>query len=139
MHSSQPSPSTIAIIDDDADSRLLARAVLGAPFLVAEYESGEAAAAELPLLRPDLILLDLSLPGADGLSVLQWLRAQPALRAIPVIAFTGHAQFGREERLLAAGFDACVLKPLLSEAPLLEAVERLLAPGRRARRTLPQP
>lgn len=120
---------TIAIIDQDADSRLLARAVLGGEFAVAEFESAERAARELPALRPDLVLLDVALPGADGLFMLEWLRSAPGLRHVPVVAFTAAAMHGSAARLVRAGFDATVRKPLADEAELLEPVRRLLSRG----------
>ena len=122
--------STIAIIDDDADSRLLVRAVLGGEYELADYGSAEQAALELELLAPDLVLLDMALPGADGFALLEWLRRAPGLRHVPVIAFTAAAAHGGEARWVRAGFDACVPKPLIDETRLLAAIRHLL--GRRA-------
>ena len=116
---------TIALIDDDADSRLLARAVLGGDFRIAEFETGEGALHGLAGVQPDLVLLDLNLPGMDGLFVLEWVRSAPSLAHVPVIAFTAYAG-GRLDLLHAAGFDECVSKPLLNESALLEPVRRLL-------------
>lgn len=123
---------TIAIIDHDADSRLLAHAVLGGEYRVAEFESAEAAAKGLGLVRPDLILLEVQLPGADGLFLLEWLRGVPALRHVPVVAFTAAARNGATARFLRAGFDACVGKPLSDEADLLQPIRQLLTPSTRA-------
>jgi CheY-like chemotaxis protein len=81
-------PRTIALIDDDADSRLLARAVLGLEYHIAEFDSGEQALHGLGLLQPDLILLDLNLPRMDGREVLQAIKSDPELASIPVVVLT---------------------------------------------------
>ena len=75
---------------------------------------------------PDLVLMDISLPGMDGEEVLARLRADSAVRDVPVIALTAHAMVGDRERFLKAGFDAYVTKPIVDGADLLDAIERLL-------------
>lgn len=127
---SQGHMRTIAIIDDDADSRLLVHAVLAGEYRLEDYVSAEQAVLELELVAPDLVLVDMALPGADGFAVLEWLRRAPGLRHVPVIAFTAAAVPGGEARWVRAGFDACVPKPLVDETRLLAAIRRLL--GRRA-------
>ncbi len=119
---------TIAVIEDNADNRLLLRAILGDLYRIVEYEDGSAALAGLRRERPDLVLLDVSLPGMDGCEVLRHIRAEPALGGLPVIALTAHAMTGDRERYLARGFDQYVAKPIVDENDLLGAVERLLGP-----------
>lgn len=81
---------------------------------------------------PGLVLLDISLPGMDGSQILQHIRADDALRDLPVIALTAHAMTGDRERYLAAGFDDYITKPIVDETLLIGAIERWLASGRRA-------
>lgn len=116
----------IAIVEDNADNRLLLSALLGDDHDLDEYEDGPAALAGLPQALPDLILLDISLPGMEGPEVLRRLRADPRLRSIPVIALTAHAMSGDRERFLADGFDDYVTKPIVDESVLYAAIRRLL-------------
>ncbi|PYU17130.1 MAG: hypothetical protein DMG29_02375 [Acidobacteria bacterium] len=62
--------------------------------------------------HPHVVLLDVQLGADDGLSLAAWLRQQPALRDIPVIAVTAHAMMTERERILQAGCNACVSKPV---------------------------
>ena len=78
--------------------------------------------------RPDLILLDIQLPGIDGFEVLRRLRATEATRTIPVVAVSANAMRGDVERALAAGFDDYLTKPLDFEQ-LLAHVRRAGPPG----------
>jgi two-component system, cell cycle response regulator DivK len=84
----------------------------------------EAAARE----RPDLILMDLSLPGVDGWEATRRLKAQSATENIPVIALTAHAMQGDEERARACGCDDYLTKPI-DEDQLFATLARLLGPG----------
>lgn len=118
----------IAVVEDNPDNRLLVSAILDDRYELSEYETGREAIAGLPALPPDLVLLDISLPEMDGTEVLAWIRKQPDLRAIPVIALTAHAMAGDREKYLAAGFNDYVTKPILDEDILLEAIERCLNP-----------
>jgi len=118
--------SRIAVVEDNADNRLLVQAILGGRHELDEYASGPEALAGMRARVPDLVLLDISLPGMDGLAVLRALRADPALRALPVIALTAHAMRGDRERFLADGFDDYVSKPIVDEALLLDAVRARL-------------
>jgi len=90
---------------------------------------GDAGLAMAGERRPDIILLDIHLPGMDGYQVLQRLRADPALRDIPVIALSADAMPHDVQRGLAAGFDRYIAKPVnLNE--LLSAIDMLLGDGR---------
>lgn len=103
----------VLIIEDNPRNLKLARDVLNH----AGYETLEAENAEdgLVLARdrhPGVVLLDVQLPGMDGVQALGRLRSDPATRGIPVIAVTAFAMTTDRERLLAAGFDCYVEKPL---------------------------
>jgi len=117
----------IAIVEDSPDNRLLLHAMLKDLFDVVEFDNGEAALGGLADARPDLVLMDISLPVMDGTQVLSRMRDDPALRDVPVIALTAHAMRGDREKYLAFGFDEYVTKPVVDETHLLEPIERLLA------------
>ena len=120
------SKPTIALVDDNEDNRILIQALLGARYEIVEYASGQEALEGIPTRPPELVLLDVSLPEMDGLEILRRLRKRPDLGSIPVVAFTAHAMVGDRERLLAAGFDEYVSKPIVSEKDLIALVEGLL-------------
>ncbi len=119
----------IVLVEDNPDNRLLFRTLLQDLYEVAEYESGVSAWESLRQEKPDLVLLDISLPDMDGLEVARRIRADASLKGLPVIALTAHAMSGDRERFLDAGFDDYITKPLLDETVLLEAIDRCL--GRR--------
>lgn len=116
----------IAVVEDNADNRLLVRAILEDSYVIIEFDSGSAALTGLNDARPDLILLDISLPEMDGTEVLRAIRADAELSALPVIALTAHAMAGDRERFLAQGFDDYLTKPIMDENVLIGSIERLL-------------
>ncbi len=118
----------IAIVEDNPDNRLLLQAILEDQFNIVEYEDGASALQGFTESTPDLVLMDISLPGMGGQDVLGRLRDDPALRNVPVIALTAHAMLGDRKRFLDAGFDDYVTKPVVDESILIGAIERLL-PG----------
>jgi CheY-like chemotaxis protein len=117
----------IALVEDNPDNRLLVRVILESLYQVTEYETGFAALQGLQKEKPELLLLDVSLPEMDGTEVLRRIRADAGLRDLPVIALTAHAMSGDREKYLAAGFDEYVTKPIVDETLLLDAIKRLLA------------
>ena len=117
----------IAVVEDNLDNRILVQAILEDGYEISEYENGMEALDGLADDVPDLVLLDISLPGMDGTEVLEWLRSQEPLRSLPVIALTAHAMTGDREKYLEMGFDDYVTKPIIDEDLLLGAIERLLA------------
>lgn len=118
--------ATLAVVEDNADNRLLLQAILGDHFQLVEYDNGTDALAGITRARPDLVLLDISLPGMDGHEILQGIRRDSALRDLPVIALTAHAMAGDREKFLAAGFDDYITKPIVDETQLFDAIARLL-------------
>ena len=78
--------------------------------------------------RPDLILMDIQLPEVSGLDVTKWLKADPVLKAIPVIAVTAFAMKGDEERIRQGGCEAYLSKPI-SVAKFIETVRQFLGVG----------
>jgi len=122
----------IALVEDNADNRLLVQVVLGDLFEVVSYENGQEALDGLAREKPDLVLLDISLPKMDGNEVLRRIRAEISTRHLPVIALTAHAMAGDREKYLAAGFDGYVTKPIIEEEVLIGAIQRALAGGTRS-------
>jgi CheY-like chemotaxis protein len=122
--------NTVAVVEDNADNRLLLQAILDGLYEVVEYENGVDALAGLAAHLPDLVLLDISLPGMDGNEILARIRADETLRRLPVIALTAHAMAGDREKYLAAGFNDYITKPIVDETLLLGAMEKWIAAGR---------
>jgi CheY-like chemotaxis protein len=120
----------IAVVEDNPDNRLLVRVILEPRYQVTDYENGFAALEGLGEQKPDLVLLDVSLPEMDGAEVLRRIRADPRLRHLPVIALTAHAMSGDREKFLAEGFDDYISKPIVDETLLLGSIEKLLSRGR---------
>jgi two-component system cell cycle response regulator DivK len=118
--------STLAIVEDNADNRLLLQAILADQYELVEYDNGIAALEGISRTRPDLVLLDISLPGMDGNEILQRIRRDEGLRDLPVIALTAHAMAGDREKFLAAGFDDYITKPIVDEGQLFNAIKQLL-------------
>jgi CheY-like chemotaxis protein len=92
-----------------------------------EFDNGVEALAGLSAPLPDLVLLDISLPGMDGNEILARIRADDRLRALPVIALTAHAMAGDREKYLSQGFNDYITKPIVDETVLFDAIERRLA------------
>ena len=115
---------TIGVVEDNKDNRLLLRAILSDLYQIVEFETGAAALEGLPGSPPDLLLMDISLPGLDGVEVLARLREHEKLKALPVIALTAHAMAGDRARYLNAGFNDYVSKPIVDEKVLLDAIQR---------------
>ncbi len=117
----------ILAVEDNPDSMTTLWAILNEKFTILEARDGAEGLCAARERHPDLILLDMSLPGMDGTALLGRLREDPATREIPVIALTAHAMKGDRERLLAAGCDGYLSKPV-DVKQLLETVERWLGP-----------
>src|ERR1700737_2041031 len=118
--------TTIAVVEDNADNRLLRQAILDGLYELGEYENGIDALAGLKASLPDLVLLDISLPGMDGNEILARIRSDPTLRRLPVTALTAHAMAGDREKYLTAGFNDYITKPIVDETILLGAIDKWL-------------
>jgi CheY-like chemotaxis protein len=117
---------SIAVIEDNKDNRLLVRSLLSDFYSIAEYETGFEAFEGFRNRVPDLILLDISLPGMDGLEVLSKLRNDKRFGKIPIIALTAHAVSGDREQYLAAGFNDYVAKPIVDDDAFVQVIEQWL-------------
>jgi PAS domain S-box-containing protein len=103
----------VLLVEDDSTTRaILARRLAGRGFRVVEVADGLGAEAAVAAERPDVVLLDLSLPGKDGWTLATALKAEPATRPIPIIGLTAHAMPGDRERALQAGCDEYESKPV---------------------------
>jgi two-component system cell cycle response regulator DivK len=102
----------ILVIEDNEDNRQIMNVTLSAAgFEVIEAVTGDAGVAIAESERPDLILMDIQLPGLDGYEATRLIKAQPALRDIPVIVVTSYALSGDEVKAKEAGCDAYLAKP----------------------------
>ena len=122
----------VLVIDDNAVNRRLAQVLLHSRgYEVCEAATAPEAFALLTDTMPDVILMDLRLPGMDGLTATKRLKADPTTQHIPVVAVTSYAMKGDEERAREAGCCAYVTKPL-DKTFFLETVARVLQgpPGR---------
>jgi CheY-like chemotaxis protein len=120
------------IVEDSELNRDLLTQILDETFTLLMASDGQAGLDLAERERPDLVLLDLSLPIVDGWEVARRLKANARTRGIPLIALTAHAMRDDERRAVEAGCDAYVAKPL-DEDVLLETIHRLLGGREEAR------
>ena len=120
----------ILIADDKATGRELVRTILeNDGYEIHEAVDGLDAVAQARAVHPDLVILDLHMPGLDGFGVVSALRQDAAFNATPILALTASAMMGDRERALGAGFTGYVSKPIRL-AVLREEIERLLKEDR---------
>jgi CheY-like chemotaxis protein len=120
----------ILIVDDNPANLKLARVLLSAEgYEVRVAVDAEEALALLDSFRPRLILMDLQLPGMDGLTLTRHLKDDPATRGVAILALTAYAMKGDEEKALAAGCDGYVTKPIDTRTLPLVIARVLAAQG----------
>ncbi len=116
----------ILVVEDTEDNRQILRDLLSAAgYDLLEAVDGESGVAMATREKPDLILMDIQLPAIDGYEATRRIKADPALRHIPVIAVTSYALSGDEEKTRAAGCDGYIAKPF-SPRQLLGKVREFL-------------
>ena len=116
----------ILVVEDHEDNRQILRDLLAhTGYDMIEAENGEQALVQASRHRPDLILMDIQLPILDGYEATRRLKADPALKRIPIIVITSYALSGDEAKAYAAGCDAYVAKPYDPMA-LLETIRHFL-------------
>ena len=116
----------ILIVEDNDKNRKLMRDVLAFKgYRLAEAETGEDGVRLARELHPDLILMDIQLPGINGITAFRQIRDDPATRSIPVIAVTASAMTQDRKTIMAAGFEGYQSKPLDVKA-FVEAVRQML-------------
>jgi two-component system cell cycle response regulator DivK len=109
----KPGARRVLVVEDDALNLELVRDILVAEgYEVLEAADGVTGVDVARAERPELILMDLQLPGRDGLEAVCLIREDPALREVPIVAVTAHAMKGDDDRARAAGCDGFVAKPI---------------------------
>ena len=103
----------VLVVDDQTQNLELMTYLLQAfgheTFSAGDGEAGVAAVAQV---RPDVVVMDLQMPKMDGFEAAAVLKADPELRAIPLVAVTAYAMVGDREKVMAAGFDGYITKPI---------------------------
>jgi two-component system, cell cycle response regulator DivK len=116
----------ILLVEDQEDGRRIVRDLLAASdYALIEAKTGEEGLALAEQERPDLILMDIQLPGLDGYEVTRRIKANPTLSHIPIIAVTSYALSGDEQKAYAAGCHDYVAKPFSPRALMAKIKEYL--------------
>jgi two-component system cell cycle response regulator DivK len=119
----------VLLVEDNEDNRTIYSTVLRyLGYQVIEAVDGLQAIALARSERPDIVLMDISIPGIDGWEATRVLREDPATRAIPIVALTAHALADDRERAAKAGFTSYLAKPIEPNAVVAE-VRRLIGPA----------
>jgi two-component system, cell cycle response regulator DivK len=127
------SAARILIVDDNAMNIVIAEVVLQAEdFEVESATDGVEAMRKVASFQPDLVLMDIQMPGRDGLEVTRELKADPATRHICIVAFTAFAMRGDEAKMRAAGCDGYLSKPIDVKKFGAQVRSHLLASGANA-------
>ena len=117
----------ILVVEDQADNRRILRDLLSSVgYEILEAVTGDEAVTVAATQRPDLILMDIQLPGLDGHEATRRIKANPALRHIPIIVVTSYALSGDEAKAREAGCDGYVAKPF-SPRELLAKIRQHLS------------
>jgi two-component system cell cycle response regulator DivK len=116
----------ILVVEDQEDNRKIVRDLVTASgYELVEAATGEEGLEVAARERPDLILMDIQLPGIDGYEVTRRIKANPQLRQIPIIAVTSYALSGDDKKAFAAGCDGYVTKPFSPRLLLAKIKEYL--------------
>jgi two-component system, cell cycle response regulator DivK len=116
----------ILVIEDHGENRRILRLLLtSAGYEVIEASTGEDGVALAETARPDLIVMDIDLPGVDGYEATRRIKANPALKRIPIVVVTSYALSGDDVKAFEAGCDAYVTKPFVPRQLLAKIREYL--------------
>jgi len=128
---SEADAATVLLVEDNPQNRKLARTILTLEgHEVLEAPDARAALETLARRRPDVVLVDIQLPGMDGLELVQRLRSDPETADLVIVAMTAYAMRGDRERCLRAGCDGYLSKPI-DPKTFAEAVATFAGKGRR--------
>ena len=116
----------ILIVEDNEDNMYVLEAFLEDDFELVEATDGKMGLEMAITEKPDLILLDISLPEMDGTEVIVKIRKHQEIKDTPVIALTAHAMLGDKERFMEFGFDEYMSKPIVDEDILIEMMNNLM-------------
>lgn len=121
MEPSAPTGQTVLLVEDNEDNRIIYSTVLRhVGFVVIEAGDGLQAIALARSAKPDLILMDISIPELDGWEATRILRADPETQSIPIVALTAHAMADDRERAAEIGFTSYLAKPVEPRAVVAE-------------------
>ena len=121
MEPSAPTGQTVLLVEDNEDNRIIYSTVLRhVGFVVIEAGDGLQAIALARSAKPDLILMDISIPEIDGWEATRILRADPKTQSIPIVALTAHAMADDRERAAEIGFTSYLAKPVEPRAVVAE-------------------
>ena len=125
-------PCRVMLVEDNADAReSMAESLRLMGYSVVEAADGDEALRAAVALAPDIVVMDLGLPGKSGHQVAAEMRSTPALKHVPLIALSGYGQVRDKQDSVAAGFNQHLVKPVPPDA-LAQAIDALLAQGRLA-------
>jgi two-component system, cell cycle response regulator DivK len=131
MNAQREVPMRVLLVEDTEDNRFMMRRLLEmSGYRVAEATNGAEAVRTAERERPQIILMDLSLPVVDGLAATRRIRALPDLRDVPIIAVSAHDTADFHAEALAAGCDAYITKPI-DFTELEDLITDLVSKGRR--------
>ena len=116
----------VLVVEDHEENRRIVRLLLGSAGIeMIEAATGEEGVSKAEQERPDLILMDIQLPGLDGYEATRRIKSNPALRHIPIIVVTSYALSGDDVKAFEAGCDAYVTKPFVPRELLAKVREFL--------------
>ena len=124
-----PAKKVLVVEDNELNMKLFRDLLEAHGYQTSGTSNGFEALDLVRKLRPDLILMDIQLPQVSGLEVTRWIKDDPELRAIPVVAVTAFAMKGDEERIRQGGCEAYISKPI-SVLAFLETVRRFIGQGK---------
>ncbi len=107
-----PAPRVLIVDDNELNIEMASFLLQQVGMQVASVRDGHGALEQVERFDPDLVLLDIQLPGFDGMAVTQRLRSTPRTRPLAIVAFTAYAMMGDKETFLAAGCDGYIAKPI---------------------------
>lgn len=115
------SGNNVMVVEDNEKNRKLMRVILKAKgYNVVEAATGEEALGILKNQKPDIILMDIQLPGIDGLTLIKQIKADASTKGVPILAVTAYAMKGDEQKFRDAGADGYLSKPInTQELPLI--------------------
>ncbi|HEX6721229.1 MAG TPA: response regulator [Burkholderiaceae bacterium] len=109
---SKPAPRVLIVDDNELNLEMASFLLQQVGMTVVTARDGHGALDQVERFDPDLVLLDIQLPGFDGMAVTQRLRGTPRARPLAIVAFTAYAMMGDKERFLAIGCDGYIAKPI---------------------------
>jgi len=115
----------VLIVEDNPDNMVTVKAIIGKKYEISDTADAKKALKKIMEEKPDLVLLDISLPKMDGIEVVSIIKSSDEIKDIPVVALTAKAMKEDKEMLLAAGFDDYVSKPI-DQKILLDVLKKWL-------------